>query len=93
MDNESKKKYIEEKIPNPFGQMGIKKYEKGRFLGKGGFAKCYELTCQETKRVYAAKIILKKTLTKTRQKNKVSTLPSCNLHRGSILTLSHSFNP
>ena len=73
---ESRKKYIEEKIPNPFGQMGIKKYEKGRFLGKGGFAMCYKLTCQETKRVYAAKIILKKTLTKTRQKNKVDTQPT-----------------
>ena len=72
MEIESKKKQIEEKIANPFGQMGIRKYEKGKFLGKGGFAKCYELICQETKRVYAAKIILKKSLTKTRQKNKVS---------------------
>ena len=71
MENE-KKNYIEEKIANPFGQMGIRKYEKGKFLGKGGFAKCYELICQETKRVFAAKIILKKTLTKSRQKNKVN---------------------
>ena len=72
MEGEGKKKLIEEKIDNPFGQMGIRKYEKGRFLGKGGFAKCFELTSLETKRVFAAKIIQKKTLTKTRQKSKVT---------------------
>ena len=62
---------IEEKISNAFGQMGIKKYRKQKFLGKGGFAECYELVSEETKQVFAGKIIDKKSLTKTRQKMKV----------------------
>ena len=44
---------------------------KGRFLGKGGFAKVYELTNTETKKVYAAKIINKSSLTKKRAKQKL----------------------
>ena len=39
---------------------------KGKLLGKGGFAKCYEFTNLETKKVQAAKIIPKNTLTKNR---------------------------
>jgi len=39
---------------------------RGKLLGKGGFAKCYEITNLETKRIHAAKIIPKSTLTKTR---------------------------
>lgn len=46
----------------------MKRYNKGRFLGKGGFARCYEFTNQENKRVVAAKIIDKTTLTKSRAK-------------------------
>jgi len=35
---------IEEKRTKPNGEVHIRKYIKGRFLGKGGFAKCYEFT-------------------------------------------------
>ena len=35
-------------------------------LGKGGFAKCYEITNIDNKRTYAAKIIPKNTLTKNK---------------------------
>jgi len=28
-----------------------RKYYKGRFLGKGDFSKCYELTCSEKKKI------------------------------------------
>jgi polo-like kinase 1 len=48
------------------GECQYKKYAKGKLLGKGGFAKCYELTNIENKRLYAAKIIPKNTLTKNR---------------------------
>lgn len=41
------------------GDVNIKEYMKGKMLGKGGFAKCYEFTSQETKKVLAAKIIPK----------------------------------
>lgn len=33
---------IEEKIQKHNGEVVIRKYIKGKFLGKGGFAKCYE---------------------------------------------------
>lgn len=40
-------------------------------LGKGGFAKCYEITNLETKKIYAAKIVSKASLTKNRARQKV----------------------
>lgn len=57
-----------------------KKYLKGRFLGKGGFAKCYELTDMETKHVYAGKIVPKSVLVKQNQKDKMTQ--EINIHRG-----------
>jgi len=48
--------------------MVFKKYLKGKFLGKGGFAKCYEFNNLENKRLSAAKIIQKSSLTKSRAK-------------------------
>jgi len=36
-----------------------KRYQKGRFLGKGGFAKCYEITDLDTNQVFAGKIVPK----------------------------------
>jgi polo-like kinase 1 len=44
----------------------LKKYHRGKLLGSGGFAKCYEVTSLETKTSLAAKIIPKSTLTKSR---------------------------
>ncbi len=41
-----------------------RRYIKGRFLGKGGFAKCYVMTDVETKKIYAGKIVSKATLSK-----------------------------
>ena len=48
---------IEEKIQRSNGELQLRKYLKGKFLGKGGFAKCYEFTNQETKHLYAAKVV------------------------------------
>ena len=42
------------------------RYIKGKLLGKGGFAKCYEVTNLDSKKVLAAKIIPKSTLIKSR---------------------------
>ena len=33
---------IEEKIIKPNADTEIKKYKRGKLLGKGGFANCYE---------------------------------------------------
>ncbi|PNF37082.1 hypothetical protein B7P43_G08090, partial [Cryptotermes secundus] len=38
-------------------------YRKGRFFGKGGFAKCYEITDMKTGNVYAGKIVSKNLMT------------------------------
>ncbi|KAL4504560.1 hypothetical protein ABPG72_010006 [Tetrahymena utriculariae] len=62
---------IEEKISKVNGEMAVKKYLRGKLLGKGGFAKCYEVTNLETKKVIAAKIIPKQTLTKNRARQKL----------------------
>jgi polo-like kinase 1 len=53
---------VEEKIVKHNGEIITKKYLKGKFLGKGGFAKCYEFTNLETKKVTAAKIVNKESL-------------------------------
>ena len=56
-DNQS---IIEEKITKVNGEVQIRKYIKGRLLGKGGVAKCYEFINQETDHSSAAKLIPKK---------------------------------
>lgn len=57
---------IEEKISKVNGDIHVKRYARGKLLGKGGFAKCYEVTNLESKKILAAKIIPKNTLTKNR---------------------------
>jgi len=67
-DEVEKREFIEEKILTINGDQAFRKYKKGRLLGRGGFAKCYEVTYMETKKVLAAKIIEKSSLTKRRAK-------------------------
>jgi len=57
-----------------------KRYERGRFLGKGGFAKCYELKDLATGEITAGKIVPKSLLTKSHQKEKMSQ--EIRLHKG-----------
>lgn len=51
----------------------MKRYMRGRFLGKGGFAKCYEITDMDTNEVFAGKVVPKSLLMKPHQKEKMST--------------------
>lgn len=60
-----------------------KTYKKGKFLGKGGFAKCYELIDSDTNVVYAGKIVSKSVLIKPHQKDKMAQ--EIDIHR----SLSH----
>lgn len=46
-------------------------YTKGKFLGKGGFARCYELIDNEDRRIYAGKVVSKTLLVKKHQRDKV----------------------
>jgi polo-like kinase 1 len=70
---------VEEKVVKFNGDICVKKYVKGRFLGKGGFAKVYEFTNLDTKRVSAAKVIAKSSLTKSRAKQKL--MSEIKIHR------------
>ncbi|XP_073504406.1 serine/threonine-protein kinase PLK1 [Phyllobates terribilis] len=49
-----------------------RRYLRGRFLGKGGFAKCYEITDLGNREVYAGKIVPKTMLLKPHQKDKMT---------------------
>ena len=84
---------IEEKVVRFNGDVCIKRYQRGRFLGKGGFAKCYEFTSSETKRISAAKIIDKTTLTKSRAKQKLMSEIKIHrsLHHSNIVGFEHFF--
>ena len=62
---------IQEKVNKVNGDILIKEYVKGKLLGKGGFAKCYEFINQETKKIVAAKIIPKAGLVKSRSRQKL----------------------
>ena len=77
--NDNQVVIIEEKVTNALGEPVIKKYSRGKFLGKGGFAKCYEVTNLETKKVVCAKIVPKATLQKSRQRGKL--LSEIKIHR------------
>ena len=64
---------IQEKIIEKNGDTTYKKYRKGRFLGKGGFAKVYEITDLDTNLVDAVKVVEKASLKKSRAKQKLMT--------------------
>ena len=89
-DNQS---IIEEKITKVNGEVQIRKYIKGRLLGKGGFAKCYEFINQETQHSSAAKIIPKKSLVKSRAKQKLISEIKIHksLHHQNIVAFEHYF--
>ncbi len=84
---------IIEKIPTNTGEPYIKKYKKIRLLGKGGFARCYELFDEETHKSYAVKIIKKTSLIKSRTKQKL--ISEIKIHKSlnheNIVKFEHYF--
>ncbi|MCP9259771.1 Serine/threonine-protein kinase PLK [Dirofilaria immitis] len=58
-------------------------YKKGRFLGKGGFARCYELIDINDQKCYAGKVVSKLLLLKNHQRDKMAQ--EIRIHR----TLQH----
>lgn len=84
---------IEETVSKPNGENTVRKYIKGKLLGKGGFAKCYEIINNETKKVSAAKIVCKASLTKNRAKQKLMSEIKIHrsLHHPSIVNFEHFF--
>ncbi|XP_007531041.1 serine/threonine-protein kinase PLK3 isoform X2 [Erinaceus europaeus] len=68
-------------------------YFKGRLLGKGGFARCYEATDTETGSSYAVKVVSQSRIAKPHQREKI--LNEIELHRNlqhrHIVRFSHHF--
>uniref|UniRef100_A0A8C9TN58 Serine/threonine-protein kinase PLK n=1 Tax=Scleropages formosus TaxID=113540 RepID=A0A8C9TN58_SCLFO len=56
-----------------------RRYSRGKVLGKGGFAKCYELVDLQNNKVYAAKIIPHARVSKPHQREKIDR--EIDLHR------------
>ncbi|KAJ3034205.1 Cell cycle serine/threonine-protein kinase cdc5/MSD2 [Rhizophlyctis rosea] len=67
-------------------------YQRGRLLGEGGFAKCYEVVTPTTDRL-AAKVVPKASLKSTKQKNKL--IAEIKIHQvmshPHIVTFHHFF--
>ena len=84
---------IEEKIIKVNGDVAVKRYSKGRFLGKGGFAKVFEFLCIETKQVTAGKIMEKASLSKARARQKLMSEIKIHrsLHHQNIVRFEHYF--
>ncbi|XP_013148416.1 PREDICTED: serine/threonine-protein kinase PLK1 [Papilio polytes] len=73
---EDEKKEIPEIIQDPQTKST---YHRLRFFGKGGFAKCYEIQDMATNQVYAGKIVSKKLMVKSSQKEKMAQ--EISIHR------------
>jgi polo-like kinase 1 len=84
---------VEEKVVKVTGDIQIKKYNKGRLLGKGGFARCFEFTSQDSKKIYAAKVVAKSSLVKSRAKQKLISEIKIHkaLHHTNIVGFEHYF--
>lgn len=70
---------VEEKVKQTNGGVYYRRYCKGRLLGEGGFARCYEFTCMDSGKVSAAKIVSKGILKKKRVKQKL--MSEIRIHR------------
>ena len=84
---------IIEKITKNTDEFIIKRYRKIRVLGKGGFARCYEVFDEQNHQSLAAKIIPKKNLIKSRAKQKL--ISEIKIHKSinheNIVKFEHYF--
>jgi polo-like kinase 1 len=84
---------VEEKIFKPSGEVAFKRYSKGRFLGKGGFARVYEFLNLDSRQISAGKVISKASLTKSRARQKL--MSEIKIHRSlahcNIVRFEHFF--
>ncbi|XP_063795519.1 serine/threonine-protein kinase PLK3 [Pseudophryne corroboree] len=68
-------------------------YRKGRLLGKGGFARCYEMTEVSTNKSYAVKVIPHSRVSKPHQREKIVNEIDLHreLHHKHVVKFSHHF--
>nr|VZI01570.1 unnamed protein product [Spirometra erinaceieuropaei] len=82
-------------IPNVITDIKNRKtYIKGRFLGKGGFARCWELIDKDTHDKYAGKVVCKNDLVKPSQKQKMQQeiIIHSSLKHENIVNFHRSFD-
>jgi len=84
---------IEERITKVNGDFHIKRYLRGKFLGKGGFAKVYIFTNLETNKPLAGKVMPKANLNRSRARQKLMTEIRLHksLHHANIVKFEHVF--
>uniref|UniRef100_A0A8C7VGS9 Serine/threonine-protein kinase PLK n=1 Tax=Oncorhynchus mykiss TaxID=8022 RepID=A0A8C7VGS9_ONCMY len=70
-----------------------KSYSKGKLLGKGGFARCYEMTDLSNKKMYAVKVIPQSRVSKPHQRDKITNEIELHktLHHKHVVKFSHHF--
>ncbi|CAN2391868.1 positive regulation of chaperone-mediated autophagy, partial [Pristimantis euphronides] len=68
-------------------------YARGRTLGKGGFARCYEMTEVSTNKIYAVKVIPHSRVAKPHQREKIVNEIDLHrqLHHKHVVKFSHNF--
>ena len=82
-----------EKIVTVQGEVKNIEYKKGRFLGKGGFARVYELINEDSGQIFACKFVSKDALAKTRARHKLMSEIKIHraLHHPNIVQFHHFF--
>lgn len=90
---EAEQGVVEERVVKVNGEVSLRRYSKGKFLGKGGFARCYEFVSITSRKVTAAKIVAKASLTKTRAKQKLMSEIKIHrsLHHPNVVSFEHFF--
>ena len=90
---QKKEEAVIEKIVKLNGEVTLRQYSKGRFLGKGGFARCYEFLSLDTRKRLAAKIVAKSSLSKPRSKQKLNSEIKIHksLHHPHVVGFEHYF--
>ncbi|KAG5847685.1 serine/threonine-protein kinase PLK3 [Anguilla anguilla] len=68
-------------------------YCKGKLLGKGGFARCYEMTDLANNKMYAVKVIPQSRVSKPHQRDKITNEIELHktLHHKHVVKFSHHF--
>ena len=92
-DVELSKTEIEEKLSDSHSEQKTRKYTRGKLLGRGGFARCYEFICQDNNKIFAAKVINKLNLSTDRQRLKLRTEIKIHksLHHDQVVAFEHNF--
>ena len=90
---EDKLDIIEEKVQTPQGDVVRRQYRRGRFLGKGGFATCFEVIALDTYQHYASKVVSKETMKKEHTKQKLLSEIKIHrsLHHPGVVNFEHFF--